>query len=61
MAGKTKPVWKLEVGDPAPEFKLMSTGGGAGKGGPYREISLSEYKGKKNVVLAFYPAAFTPV
>ncbi len=61
MAAKPKPVYKLEVGDPAPDFKLMSTGNHAGKGGPYKEISLSEYRGKKNVVLAFYPAAFTPV
>ena len=56
----SKAVWKLEVGDPAPEFRLRGTGDGAGKGGPYRDIALSEYRGK-NVVLVFYPAAFTPV
>lgn len=58
---KPKPIWKLDVGDEAPAFKLPSTGDKAGKGGPYREISLADYRGKKNVVLAFYPAAFTPV
>lgn len=58
---KPKAIWKLEVGDEAPELKLLSTGDKAGKGGPYREISLSDYRGKKNVVLAFFPAAFTPV
>jgi peroxiredoxin len=41
------------VGQPAPDFKLQSTEG--------REISLSEFKGKRNVVLAFYPLDFSPV
>jgi len=61
MTGKSKPIWKLEVGDTAPEFRMMGTGDHAGVGGPYREIALSDYRGKVNVVLAFYPAAFTPV
>jgi peroxiredoxin len=60
MAGK-KPVWRLEVGDDAPDFELPATGDTAGKGGPTRRVRLSEYRGKKNVVLAFYPAAFTRV
>ena len=55
-----KAIWKLEVGDPAPSFTLPATGDTAGRGGPGREVSLEEYRGK-NVVLAFYPAAFTPV
>ncbi|PYV04440.1 MAG: alkyl hydroperoxide reductase [Acidobacteria bacterium] len=25
------------------------------------KVTLSDFRGKKNVVLAFYPAAFTPV
>jgi peroxiredoxin len=41
------------VGQPAPDFKLMSTEG--------REISLSDFKGKRKVVLAFYPLDFSPV
>ena len=61
MAAKPKPVYRLEVGDPAPDFKLPATGDSAGKGGPRKEVSLSDYRGKKNVVLAFFPAAFTPV
>jgi peroxiredoxin len=61
MAAKKKPVWRLEVGDEAPDFELPATGETAGKGGPKRKVRLSEYRGKKNVVLAFYPAAFTPV
>jgi peroxiredoxin len=61
MAAKKKPVWKVEVGDDAPDFELPATGDTAGKGGPARRVRLSSYRGKKNVVLAFYPAAFTPV
>jgi peroxiredoxin len=59
MAGK--PVWRLEVGDEAPDFELIATGDTAGKGQPRRKIRLSEFRGKKHVVIAFYPAAFTPV
>jgi peroxiredoxin len=61
MATKPKPVWRVEVGDDAPDFELMATGDTAGKGGPRKRIRLSDFRGKKNVVLAFYPAAFTPV
>jgi peroxiredoxin len=56
-----KPIWKVEVGDEAPDFELMATGDAAGRGGPRRKVRLSEFRGKKSVVLAFYPAAFTPV
>jgi len=56
-----RPFWKLAVGDEAPDFELQATGDAAGKGSPKRKIRLSEYRGKKNVVLAFFPAAFTPV
>ncbi len=56
-----KAVYKVEVGDEAPDFELPATGDGAGKGGPAKKIRLSQYRGKKNVVIAFYPAAFTPV
>jgi peroxiredoxin len=55
-----KPVWKIEVGDVAPEFDLLATGDTAGKGQPMKRIRLSSYRGK-NVMLVFYPAAFTPV
>lgn len=43
----------LEVGQTAPEFKLK------GQGGQF--VTLSEYRGKRNVVLVFYPLAFSPV
>ena len=42
-----------EVGQTAPDFKLKGPGG--------QFVSLSEYRGKKNVVLVFYPLAFSPV
>lgn len=42
----------VNVGDTAPEFRLPDHTG--------RYHKLSDYKGQ-NVVLAFYPAAFTPV
>jgi peroxiredoxin len=61
MAAKKKPVWRIEVGDEAPDFELPATGDAAGKGGPRKAVRLSDFRGKKNVVLAFYPAAFTPV
>jgi len=56
-----KPVYEIAIGDEAPDFRLKATGDGAGRGGPQKEISLSEFRGRKNVVLAFFPAAFTPV
>lgn len=44
---------ELKVGDVAPDFDLPSA-----NGSPY---TLSDYRGQQNVVLAFYPLAFTPV
>jgi len=60
MANKPRAIWKLEVGDEAPDFTLPATGDTAGRGGPKKDVSLRDYRGR-NVVLAFYPAAFTPV
>jgi peroxiredoxin len=39
------------VGEPAPDFTLPSTAGGP--------VTLSSYRGRKNVLLAFFPLAFT--
>lgn len=44
---------KLKVGDKAPSFTLPSISG--------EKVSLSQYCGKKNVVISFVPAAWTPV
>jgi peroxiredoxin (alkyl hydroperoxide reductase subunit C) len=43
----------VKVGDPAPNFILPSISG--------EKVSLSQFRGKKNVVLSFVPAAWTPV
>jgi peroxiredoxin len=42
---------KPRIGAPAPDFTLSSTAG--------RDVSLGEFRGKKNVLLAFFPLAFT--
>ena len=41
----------IQVGDKAPEFALPD-----GRG---NSVALSDFLGRKNVVLAFYPMAFT--
>ncbi|MBV8205898.1 MAG: redoxin domain-containing protein [Acidobacteria bacterium] len=45
---------KLKVGDTAPDFTLLSFDGQS-----IKPISLHDFKGKKNVALAFYVFAFT--
>ncbi len=54
--GILKPVdskTKLKVGMKAPDFSLPSVSG--------EKVTLSQFRGKKNVVLSFVPAAWTPV
>lgn len=54
--GELKPVdsvLNVKVGDKAPDFTLPSISG--------ERISLGDYRGKKNVVISFVPAAWTPV
>jgi peroxiredoxin (alkyl hydroperoxide reductase subunit C) len=54
--GMLKPIdshIKVKVGDPAPDFTLPSITG--------EKITLSRFAGKKNVVISFVPAAWTPV
>lgn len=54
--GVLKPIdstLKVRVGQAAPDFTLPSIRG--------EKIRLSQYRGKKNVVISFVPAAFTPV
>lgn len=50
----------IQVGDVAPDFELPSSETGP-EGKPGKKIKLSDYRGKKNVVLAFYPLDFSPV
>jgi AhpC/TSA family len=51
------PHTSLKVGQAAPDFTLASTI--AGSDGRSMRYKLSDFKGKKNVVLAFYVLAFT--
>ena len=44
---------KVKVGQPSPGFTLPAVSG--------ENISVNQYRGKKNVVLSFVPAAWTPV
>jgi len=44
---------RLEVGDKAPDFRLPDHTGGF--------VQLSDFQGHRDVVLAFYPLAWTPV
>jgi thioredoxin-dependent peroxiredoxin len=45
------PAAELAVGDPAPDFKLAASDG--------KTYQLSDFKGKKPVVIAWFPKAFT--
>ena len=45
------PKTQLKVGDAAPDFALTDTN--------LKPVKLSDFKGQKNVVLAFYVLAFT--
>jgi hypothetical protein len=51
------PHTNLKVGQPAPDFNLPSSI--SGPDGRKVSYKLSDFKGKKNVVLAFYVFAFT--
>ena len=41
----------VRIGDPAPAFTLSSTSG--------KDVSLADFRGRSNVLLAFFPLAFT--
>lgn len=49
------PALKIKVGDTAPDFTLL-----AFDGKEMKKVSLADYRGKKNVAVAFYVFAFTP-
>jgi AhpC/TSA family len=51
---KEAPPMKLKVGDAAPDFTLL-----AFDGKELKKVSLQDYRGKKNVALAFFVFAFT--
>ena len=54
--GELKPVdsvLKVKVGESAPDFTLKAVSG--------KIVSLYDFRGRKNVVISFVPAAWTPV
>jgi peroxiredoxin len=51
MAQSAPSKLQLKVGDEAPDFTLPGTDN--------KPVKLSDFRGKKNVILAFFPAAFT--
>ncbi|HPC46946.1 MAG TPA: redoxin domain-containing protein, partial [Deltaproteobacteria bacterium] len=56
QVGHLKPVdsvLKVRTGDVAPDFSLRSIDG--------KTVSLKDYRGKKNVLISFVPAAWTTV
>jgi len=52
---KNEGVYVLEIGTQAPDFELAAV-----TGDRRHKVRLSDYRGKKNVVLAFYPLDWTP-
>lgn len=52
LAGAPGPSAAVEVGEKAPDFELTSTQGG--------KFKLSDFAGKKNVIVQFYVLDFTP-
>jgi hypothetical protein len=52
----------VKVGEPMPDFTLSYLEPAAEPGGrpQNKQVKLSDYKGKQAVVLAFFPAAFSP-
>jgi len=52
VLGGARPAGAVEVGEPAPDFKLPSTSG--------VDIALSDFRGKKWVFLEFYGGDFHP-
>jgi len=42
----------LSVGDPAPDFSGMLAGG--------KQLRLRDFKGRRHVILYFFPKDFTP-
>lgn len=53
LLGTTRVSSALDIGDKAPDFTLPSTTG--------EKISLSQFRGKKLVLIEFYGADYSPV
>lgn len=53
------PAPAVKVGEQAPDFTLPYLAMEEGKAAR-KDVTLSSFKGRQNVVLAFFPAAFSP-
>ena len=53
LRGTARASSALDVGDKAPDFTLPATTG--------EKVSLSQFRGKKTVLLEFYGADYAPV
>ena len=62
QAAPPPPPPAVKVGDAMPDFTLSYLEPPAEAGGrpQSRQVKLSDFKGKQAVVLAFFPAAFSP-
>jgi AhpC/TSA family len=60
QAPPASPPPAVKVGDAAPDFTLPYLVPKPDGGFETRQVALSSFKGKQNVVLAFFPAAFSP-
>jgi peroxiredoxin len=61
LQSKLQKSWRLQrmalkVGDAAPDFEVPAV-----TGKDKSKLKLSDFRGKKNVVIAFYPLDWTPV
>jgi hypothetical protein len=54
------PAPAVKVGQHAPDFTLHYLARGANGKYEQKTMSLGEFKGRKSVILAFFPAAFSP-
>ena len=55
------PAPTIKVGQPAPDFTLNYLAAAAGDERPQQKtVTLSTFRGRQPVVLAFFPAAFSP-
>lgn len=54
------PLPAVKVGEPMPDFTLPYLETAESGRFQTRQVTLSEFKGRQPVVLAFFPAAFSP-
>src|SRR3977135_193563 len=59
-AAAPPPPPSVKTGQPAPDFSANYLTIGENGRPAFKTTKLSDYKGQKNVVLAFFPAAFSP-